>query len=109
MAKLTKEEQEQLAALRAKEEAPDDDDDDGQGDDGHVIVLRGSRADSFLESLLGPSKPARKAPPAGNGKRPPAGTKSKPGPADDDQGDDDQGDGEEQDDTPPPRANRYFR
>jgi hypothetical protein len=97
MAKLSKDEADQLAALRAKEEAPDEpegDDDDGQGDDGHVIVLRGSRADSFLEQLLGPAKPAKKAAPA----------KGKPA------GDGDEGAGAEgNDDAAPPRVNRYFK
>ena len=108
MAKLSKEEADQLAALRAKEEAPDEEEDDGPGDDdgGHVIVLRGSRADSFLESLLGP------APKRGrNAARQPAKTqRDQKGAAggtgdDDDQADDDAG----EQDAPPPKANRYFR
>lgn len=110
MAKLSKEQEDQLAELERLRDAPDEpeQDDDG-GDDGHVIVLRGSRADSFLAQLLGP------APKRGNSASEPASTKSKkPAPKsaadqaaqdDDDQGDDDQG----EQDAPPPRTNRYFR
>lgn len=111
MAKLTAEEKAQLDALRAKEEAPDDEP-DGDGDDGHVIVLRGSRADAFLSSLLGPSpRPAKKAAaPAArrNGTRPPAETQSD---GDGDGDGDDQGDGDQgaEQDAQPPRTNRYFR
>jgi len=105
MAKLSDEEAQQLAALRAKEEAPDEPEGDDQGDgddDGHVIVLRGTRADAFLQSLIGPSKPAKKA------------AARKPGkPATGDQGDGDQGDGDDDqgdgDDAPPPRVNRFFK
>jgi hypothetical protein len=101
MAKLTKEEEDQLAALAAKRDAPDDDDgDQGDGDDadGHVFVLSGSRADRFLESIIGTPKPKKAAPgkpPAGDGKTPPADT-----------------DGDETppaDEPPPKRAPRYFR
>jgi hypothetical protein len=104
MAKLSDEEAQQLAALRAKEEAPDEPegDEQGDGDDGHVIVLRGTRADAFLQSLIGPAKPAKKA------------AARKPGkPATGDQGDGDQGDGDDDqgdgDDAPPPRVNRFFK
>lgn len=108
MAKLSKEEADQLAALRAKEEAPDEPEDDGDGgDDGHVIVLRGSRADAFLNSLLGPSKPPR-----GNAASGPATAKSKksaPASAAE-QAETDEDDQAEAEDAPPPqRGNRYFR
>jgi hypothetical protein len=98
MGKLSKEEADQLAALRAKEEAPDEEPDDAGDDEGHVIVLRGPRADSFLESLLGPTKPARKA--TVKVTKPATGEEA---PADDTE---DQGAGE---DAPPPKANRYFK
>jgi hypothetical protein len=104
MAKLSKEEADQLAALRAKEEAPDEpaEGDDGD-DDGHVILLRGARADSFLAALLGPAKPAKKA-----AAKPATGTPASGKPEGDAaaEGDgDDQGEGE----TPPKPPNRYFR
>lgn len=104
MAKLTDEEAQQLAALRAKEEAPDDppDDDQGDGHDGHVIVLQGARADSFLASLLGPAKPAKKAAPRKVAK---AGSADGDGDQGDGDGDGDQGDGDQQ----PPRVNRFFK
>lgn len=123
MAKLTDEERAQLEALQAKHDAPDEpegDDDQGDGDDGHVIVLRGSRADSFLSELLGTGKAktgkSSTAAPAGTGsngkssrQRPPA--KAAPGkaadPAEGDDDDDPEGDGQQ--DTPPSRVNRYFR
>lgn len=98
MGKLSKEEAEQLAALRAKEEAPDEEADDAGDDEGHVIVLRGPRADSFLESLMGPVKSTRKA--AVKVTKPATGEKA---PADDAE---DQGAGE---DAPPPKPNRYFK
>lgn len=110
---LTKEQADQLAELERLRDAPEpEQDDDGPDDGGHVIVLRGSRADSFLESLLGPA-PAKR----GNAASGPATTKSKKSApaksaaeqAEQDADDEDQGDGDQQDDAPPPRANRYFR
>lgn len=101
MAKLSKEEADQLAALRAKEEAPDeepDDDDAGPGD-GEVIMLRGKHADSFLATLLGPAKPAKKAAPAKATAGAGAGA-----------GEGETGEGETGEGEPPPKpANRYFR
>lgn len=106
---LSKEQQEQLAELERLRDAPDDDgpdDDDAGPDDGHVIVLRGSRADSFLASLLGPEKPkATKAAPAGAPrprKTAAPGKRTAADDAADDTGDDD---GEPE----PPKQNRYFR
>lgn len=100
MGKMTKEQAEQLAELERLRDAPDEDDDDDQGDDdGGVILLRGRRADTFLESLLGPSKP-RKSAPAG---------KAKDKPADDDAPDDDDADAEKQEEQKPPQGHRYFR
>lgn len=113
MAKLTPEQEKQLADLEALRDAPDDDpEDDDDTDDGHVVVLRGSRADSFLSELLGSGKPKTKAKapagkPAGKG---PAGKPAGKPPAEDDPDDDDPpGDDPPDDDAPPPRANRYFR
>lgn len=99
MGKLSKEEADQLAALRAKEEAPDEEPDDTGDDEGHVIVLRGPRADSFLESLLGPSKPVKKAAPAAAKPKPAEGAPAEGEPAE----------GEPAEDAPPPKANRYFK
>lgn len=106
MAKMSKEQADQLAELERLRDAPDEaDDDQGDDDDGHVIVLRGSRADAFLSSLLGPTKtakPAKTVPPkktaASSAGQPPASTEG------DDATDDGAGD-----DAPPPKSNRYFR
>lgn len=107
---LTKEQLAQLAELERLRDEPDPEpNDDDTGDDGHVIVLRGSRADSFLESLLGPAKPPRKAASAGNARSRPAKAQGKGAGAvdDEDQGDDDPEGGAP--DPEPPRSNRYFR
>ena len=97
MGKLSKEEDDQLKALQAKLEAPDEDDDDqddDQDDDGGIIVLRGGRADRFLDSLLGPSKTKKKA----TG-RDSAGSPAKT------EGDDDR----DEDEPEPPKPHRFFR
>jgi hypothetical protein len=113
---LSKEQQEQLAELERLRDEPDEpDDDDTGGDDGHVIVLRGSRADSFLSELLGtgtgksPAKAKAGAPPAGksSGRTAPVRTGGKP-PAKPVETDDDD-DPDPEPDPAPPRANRYFR
>lgn len=106
---LSREQQEQLAELERLRDEPDEPDEPEGADDGHVIVLRGSRADQFLTSLLGPAPSAGKSAPAGkrgagNAARPPA--KTQRDDQGDDQGADDQG---APDDVPPPRGPRYFR
>lgn len=107
---LSKEQADQLAELERLRDAPEDED---QGDDGHVIVLRGARADSFLAQLIGPGAPARKAAPKPAGK--PAGKPAprpagKPAtkPAEEDETEEDETE-EDQDEAPPARAPRYFR
>lgn len=115
MARMTKEQADQLAELERLRDAPDDDADDDQGaadDGGHVIVLRGSRADSFLADLLGPAKPARPAPAGGKGgrqQRTPAKSAADKAKAEQDADDDDQADDDQADEQPPARTNRYFR
>jgi hypothetical protein len=104
---LTRREQAQYDALRAKRGTPrkaarpptaDQDDDEG------VYVLAGRHADSFLDRLFGPS--------SSNGH---AAADTDDDQDDDDQDDDDQDDDDQddddqddQDDAPPP-ANRFFR
>lgn len=65
MGKLSKEQADQLAELERLRDEPDDDPDDD--DDGGVIVLRGSRADTFLDSLLSAGKKRKRTPAAGEG------------------------------------------
>ncbi len=101
MGKLTDDEAKMLAELEAKKNAPDDpepDDDDDQDDDGHVIVLRGSKADAFLSSLF-PSGKGK-----GKGKGEPEGKPDDDGKPDDGKPDDD-------DDDPEPKqqTHRFFR
>lgn len=106
MAKLSDEEKAQLDALRAKEEAPEEEPEgQGDGDDGgHVVVLRGKRADTFLESLIGPA-PAKKAAPK---KAAPANPKGQPASTEGDGAPEEDGDGAAEEETPKP-PNRYFR
>ena len=102
MGKLTDEQARQLAELEQLRDAPDDPEPDGDGDqddddDGHVIVLRGKRADSFLSGLLGSGKSKQSK-----------SSKSSGEPAGDGDGDG-EGDGDGDPDPEPPRTHRYFR
>ena len=99
MAKLSQEQLDQLAELERLRDAPEEPDDDGQGDDdGGIIVLRGSRADTFMQSLLGPAKKATPAKKAAAG-----------APADPDADPDADPEGTPDPDPDPPKSNRYFR
>jgi hypothetical protein len=104
--KLSKEQAEQLAELERLRDEPDEPDEpQGDGDDGHVIVLRGTRADAFLERLMGPApapagKPPVKKTPPGNRKSAPAGTQGDP---------EGEPEGDPEGDPEPERKHRYFR
>lgn len=98
MGSLSKDEQAQLEALKAKLEAPDtdtDDDGDDDGDDG-VMVIRGKRADELIGRLFGPKRhPKKKATADDDG--------------DDGTGDDGTGDDDDAQDDAPKPTHRFFR
>lgn len=111
MAKLSDEEQAQLEALQAKADAPDEPEGFGDG----VIVLTGTRADSFLSQLgfgggggaSTKTPPAKKAAPA---KKTARNAASRPADTDGDEDQDDEDDDPgQQDDAPEERKHRYFR
>lgn len=106
MGKLSDDEAAQLKALQDKADAPDED--PGQGGAGYgdgVIILGGSRADTFLASLFGGAESKGGKAPAKKTAAP--AKKAAPGKAGPPAEDEEEEEGEEE--QPTPRSNRYFR